>query len=89
MEAKTESYFIVPDPKQPSQLYLIGQYEGYGSVMRFNKRDGNVRWHAKFDKMTRINSVAQAAYDDDLFLCGDYQPNALTDTAKTANTTVY
>ena len=30
--------------------------------------------------MSRINSVAQAKGDDDLFICGDYQPNETTDT---------
>ena len=70
--AKKEANFIYADPKQQSQLYLIGRYRGLGSVIRFNKRDGTVRWHAQFDKFSRINSVAQAKDDDDLFLCGDY-----------------
>lgn len=30
--------------------------------------------------MSRINSVSQARNDDELFLCGDYQPNESTDT---------
>ena len=31
--------------------------------------------------MSRIMSVAQSPGDDDLFLCGDYQPNEASDTA--------
>jgi len=59
---------------------MIGRYRGLGSVIRFNKRDGTVRWHAQFDKMSRINSVTQARNDDELFICGDYQPNEAIDT---------
>jgi len=44
-----EPHFIVADPKQQSVLYLIGRYRGKGSVIRFNKRDGSIRWHAQFD----------------------------------------
>jgi len=77
-----EPHFLVADPKQQSVLYLIGRYRGKGSVIRFNKRDGTIRWHAQYDKMSRIHSVSQAADDDDLFICGDYQPNeVLGDTA--------
>ena len=48
--------------------------------MRFNKRDGSIRWHAQFDKMSRINSVYfNQTRSRDLFICGDYQPNELTD----------
>ena len=77
---KKEANYIIPDPKQQAQLYMIGRYRGLGSVIRFNKRDGTVRWHAQFDKMSRINSVAQARNIDEIFLCGDYQPNEATDT---------
>jgi len=74
-----QANFILPDPKQTSALYLVGRYRGLGSVIRFNKRDGTVRWHAQFNKMSRINSVSQSANDDDIFICGDYQPNEKTD----------
>ena len=47
-------------------------------MIRFNKRDGSVRWHAQYEQMSRIHSYSQAAGDDDLFLCGDYQPNELS-----------
>jgi len=70
-----EPSFIMQDPKMPSALYLIGRYRGKGSVLRFNKRDASVRWHAQFDGMSRISSVSQAAKDDDLFICGE----AITD----------
>ena len=60
---------------------MIGRYRGKGSVIRFNKRDGSFRWHAQFEKMSRIQAVSQAENDDDIFICGDYQPNeGTTDT---------
>lgn len=77
---KKEPSFIVADPKTQSALYLLGRYRGQGSVIRFNKRDGQVRWHAQFNQMSRINSYSQAANDDDLFICGEYQPNEASDT---------
>lgn len=77
---KKEPHFIVADPKTQSALYLIGRYRGNGSVIRFNKRDGQVRWHAQFNQMSRIHSFSQSSNDDDLFVCGDYQPNEVTDT---------
>jgi len=85
-----EPNFIVPDPKQQSALYMIGRYRGMGSVIRFNKRDGSVRWHAQFNKMSSITSVSQALqqYDDDLFLCGYYQPNEGTTDSTTIDSTV-
>lgn len=30
--------------------------------------------------MSRIHSYSQAYGDDDIFICGDYQPNEITDT---------
>ena len=55
-----EPNFIVPDPKTQSTLYMIGRYRGKGSVMRFNKRDGSIRWHAQYESMSTIVSVSQA-----------------------------
>lgn len=74
---KKEPSYIFPDPKAANVLYLIGRYRGLGSVIRYNKRDGTIRWHAQFDTMSRINSVSvdTVNFDDDLFLCGE----AITD----------
>ena len=77
---KKEPHFIVADPKSQSALYLIGRYRGLGSVIRFNTRDGQIRWHAQFNQMSRIHSYSQAPFDDDIFICGDYQPNEISDT---------
>lgn len=76
---KKEPVFMMEDPKTLSVLYLIGRYRGKGSVIRFQKRDGNVRWHAQYEKMTRINSVFSPKDGNDLFLCGEFQPNEAKD----------
>ena len=39
--------------------------------------------------MSRIHSVSQAKDDDDLFICGDYQPNEVTDTAPYGSNVAY
>lgn len=85
-----EPNFITPDPKQQSALYMIGRYRGKGSVIRFNKRDGSIRWHAQYEKMSSIMSVSQAVTqgDDDLFLCGYYQPNEGTTDSTTEDSTI-
>ena len=76
---KKEPDFILADPKEAGAMYMIGRYRGKGSVLRFNKRDGTLRWHAQFEQMSRIHAVSQNDGDNDLFICGDYQPNEATD----------
>ena len=49
-----EPNFIVPDPKQPSALYMIGSYRGKGSVIHFNKEDGSVSWKAQYEQISSI-----------------------------------
>ena len=79
---KKEPTFILEDPKQNSVLYLVGRYRGKGSVIRFNKRDGSVRWHAQYEKITRINSIFSPKEGNDLFICGEFQPNEAKDAEK-------
>jgi len=67
-----EPDFFLPDPTSSNSMYMIGRYRGLGSVLKFNKRDGSIRWHAQFEKMSHIHAVSQAAGDNDLFICGDY-----------------
>ena len=55
-----ETNYIVPGSDDVQVLYMIGRYQGKGSVIRFNKRDGQIRYHASITEMSRINSVAQA-----------------------------
>jgi len=49
--------------------------------MRMQKRNGNLRWYLKFDKLSNIRSYAQVQDDNHMYVCGDYSPNmdALTD----------
>lgn len=53
-----EPNYIIPDPKVQTNLYMIGRYRGKGSVFRFNKRDGSIRWHAQYEEMSSILSVS-------------------------------
>jgi len=53
-------------------MYMIGRYRGLGSVFRFNKRDGTLRWFAQFEKMSKINSFSISDKMNDLFVCGEY-----------------
>jgi len=76
---RNEANFILSDPKSIAYLFLVGRHNGLGSVMKFGKRDGSVRWHAQFNKMSNINSVSQNKNRGKMFLCGDYQPNESTD----------
>jgi len=84
-----EPAFMTPDPRQTSQMYMIGRYRGLGSIYRFNKRDGSLRWHAQFTEMSRINSVAVTESINDLFICGEYQPNEANDATPPAITIEY
>jgi len=47
------------DPKDSSVLYLTGRIRGFGSVVRFQKREMNIRWWAKFNQLTKIYAIAQ------------------------------
>jgi hypothetical protein len=83
---RKDSNFMHPDPKDPMVLYLTGRLRGFGSVVRFQKRDFRIRWWAQFNQLTKIYAVAYGETDDNMFVCGDYQPyesqsNANPDTA--------
>lgn len=80
-----EPNFITPSENQ-QMLYLVGRYEGKGSIVKFQKRDGTVRWYVKFNQLTRINAYSIAKNDDDLFVCGEYQPNEATDPSPPGST---
>lgn len=50
--------FIANDPRDPQVLYLMGRYQGKGSVIRFQKRDARIRWYAKFDYLTKVQAYS-------------------------------
>ena len=57
-QKKPQYMFQVPDERQPDSFYISGNYRGVGSVQKFYKRNAALRWHAKLDSMTRVNSIA-------------------------------
>lgn len=66
---------ITTDPIDPTVFYLSGRFEGKGSVMKFQKRDGKMDWWVKFERITSIRSVIEVPNEDYFYGCGDYQLN--------------
>ena len=51
----------------------------YAQVTKFQKNFGNATWGITFDdQISRINAY-QIDSTNDLYVCGDYQPNEATD----------
>jgi len=71
------------DPKDDQVLYLTGRLRGYGSVVRFEKRDFSIRWWAQFNLLTKIYAYANGVTDESLFVCGDYQPDEVSSEVNT------
>ena len=46
---RKEPNFIVPVSSDERYFYMIGQYRGKGSVMKLNKRDAALEWHAQYE----------------------------------------
>lgn len=74
-----EPSFIVSDPNDASNLSMIGRYNGKGSIIRFNKRDGQIDWVSQFEQMSSIQAVSQSD-SGDTYLCGHHQPDDATTT---------
>jgi hypothetical protein len=63
------------DPKDNEVFYLSGRFQGYASVMKFQKRNGKMDWWAQFKQLTSIRSVAEVPNDSIFYGCGDYWEN--------------
>jgi hypothetical protein len=72
---RKDPVFIHDDPSDATSFYLSGYYQGAGSIMKFQKRDGKLRWWLSFPYMTRINSVAAFPGTDQMLACGHYWTN--------------
>jgi len=81
---RKDASFIHPDPEDDQLLYMTGRLRGYGSVVKFQKRDAVVRWWAEFTYLTKIYAYAHGKNDGQLYVCGDYQPNEAAATPDTA-----
>lgn len=56
---KTPQYmFQLPQQEFDESFYMTGAYRGLGSIMKFYKRNGVLRWHARLDKLTRVEAIA-------------------------------
>jgi hypothetical protein len=69
---RKDATFMHPDPKDDQVLYLTGRMRGFGSVVRFQKRDFSIRWWAQFNQLTKIYAYSYGLTDDSLYVCGDY-----------------
>ena len=77
----TEGDFIVADQStdgSSEDLFLVGRHHGVASMTRFSKAEGQVQWHSMISEMSHIHAITQSS-EGDMYLCGDYQPNAVAD----------
>ena len=65
---------------------MSGRLQGAGSLIRFAKNDGDIRWWAKFKLLSNIYAYAYGT-DDNLFVCGDYQPSEKEEVAENGGIT--
>lgn len=63
---------LMEDPRDPSEFYLAGRYQGNAAIMRFEKRMGRLRWWARFDQLSNIRGWVQVPEDPHFYACGDY-----------------
>ena len=64
--------FALPQKGFEDSYYVSGTYRGVGSVMKFYKKNGILRWHAQLDLMTRVDAIAawQTSKSGKFFGCG-------------------
>ena len=56
---KTPQYMFALKQKDYTESYYVsGTYRGLGSVMKFYKKNGILRWHAQLDSMTKVDAIA-------------------------------
>jgi hypothetical protein len=75
---RKEPMNIHMDPLDRAYFYLTGRYHGRGSVMRFNKQNGRLKWYAKMDKMTTVRAWAQVPRQKNFYGCGDFETGDVT-----------
>ena len=68
---------------------MTGTYRGLGSVMKFYKRNGVLRWHAQLDTMTRVDAIAywKTSRQGRFFGCGsnNYDDRAVSPGVRPSN----
>ena len=65
-----EPYFFMQDHMNGTFLYLIGQYQGKGSLLKFNKFAGSFEFDVSLTEESTIRSVSANKDNGDLYLCG-------------------
>lgn len=75
---RKDPVFLNNDPEDPSSFFSLGYYQGTAAIMKFQKRNGRLRWWLSFPQYTRINSYAMIPNTGTFFTCGHYWSNEAT-----------
>lgn len=51
-----EPQFMINDATDNKSFFLVGRYQGRGSVQKFTKKNGRLLFWMRFDQMTNIRS---------------------------------
>lgn len=72
LRTKRPQYMFQIPQDDEEAFYMSGTYRGVGSVMKFYKRNGALRWHASMEKMTHVDAIAvrNPGTDGLFFGCG-------------------
>jgi len=52
-------------------FYLSGRYQGFASVGKFKKNNGELIWAAKLSNLTKINAIVESVKESVFYGCGD------------------
>lgn len=60
LKVKIPQYMFSLKPEdERGSFYVSGTYRGVGSVMKFYKKNAELRWHAQFDALTSVDAIAE------------------------------
>ena len=54
---------------------MAGKYRGTGSVMKFDKKNAQLRWYTRLDKLTQVNAIATVVDPREKYFFGCGQDN--------------
>lgn len=85
---RKDPVFLNEDPNDSTHFYWVGYYQGKGAVMKFQKRNANLRWWVSYPQMTRINSMAMVPATNTMLACGYFWADEET-TSMNEDTSLY
>ena len=63
---------MFPDSRETSQIYLGGQINAVGGIMKFNRDSGRVAWYQTFSQLTVVSSMIEVENEAHIIGCGWY-----------------